>query len=196
MPFTAAAKAKNWEQQKRALTCGADIIIATPGRLIAHLQMGYVKFDQIKYLVLDEADKMMDMGFSDDILNIVRQLPKQRQTLLFSATMPNKIRDFSQQILNEPEEIRLAVSKPAAGIDQQLYMAFDRQKIYILEHIHQNPGRAEHGAVYLARKQPWAASCAPSTSSATRPRASAPTAPRKSARKSCAPSKTSSSLFW
>ncbi|MCB2411199.1 DEAD/DEAH box helicase [Hymenobacter sp. BT178] len=128
-------KSENWEQQKRALTSGADIIIATPGRLIAHLQMGYVKFDQIKYLVLDEADKMMDMGFSDDILNIVRQLPKERQTLLFSATMPNKIRDFSKQILKDPEEIRLAVSKPAAGIDQQFYMAFDRQKIYLLEHI-------------------------------------------------------------
>ncbi len=128
-------KSEGWEQQKRALTSGADIIIATPGRLIAHLQMGYVKFDQIKYLVLDEADKMMDMGFSDDILNIVRQLPKERQTLLFSATMPSKIRDFSQQILRNPEEIRLAVSKPAAGIDQQLYMAFDRQKIYVLEHI-------------------------------------------------------------
>lgn len=128
-------KSENWEQQKRALTSGADIIIATPGRLIAHLQMGYVKFDQIKYLVLDEADKMMDMGFSDDIFNIVRQLPKERQTLLFSATMPSKIRDFSQQILNQPDEIRLAVSKPAAGIDQQMYMAFDRQKIYILEHI-------------------------------------------------------------
>ncbi|MBH8570924.1 DEAD/DEAH box helicase [Hymenobacter negativus] len=128
-------KSENWEQQKRALTSGADIIIATPGRLIAHLQMGYVKFDQIKYLVLDEADKMMDMGFSDDILNIVRQLPKQRQTLLFSATMPSKIREFSQQILHQPDEIRLAVSKPAAGIDQQFYMAYDRQKIYLLEHI-------------------------------------------------------------
>ncbi|MDB5233662.1 MAG: box helicase, partial [Hymenobacter sp.] len=107
-------KSENWEQQKRALTSGADIIIATPGRLIAHLQMGYVKFDQIKYLVLDEADKMMDMGFSDDIFNIVRQLPKERQTLLFSATMPTKIREFSQQILQNPDEIRLAVSKPAA----------------------------------------------------------------------------------
>ncbi|WP_460503171.1 DEAD/DEAH box helicase, partial [Hymenobacter agri] len=128
-------KSENWEQQKRALTSGADIIIATPGRLIAHLQMGYVKFDQIKYLVLDEADKMMDMGFSDDIFNIVRQLPKERQTLLFSATMPQKIREFSQQILQNPDEIRLAVSKPAAGIDQQFYMAYDRQKIYILEHI-------------------------------------------------------------
>ncbi len=128
-------KSEGWEQQKRALTSGADIIVATPGRLIAHMQMGYVKFEDLKYLVLDEADKMMDMGFSDDILNIVRQLPKQRQTLLFSATMPTKIRDFSRQLLQEPEEIRLAVSKPAAGIDQQFYMAFDRQKIYLLEHI-------------------------------------------------------------
>jgi len=128
-------KSEGWEQQKRALTSGADIIIATPGRLIAHMQMGYVKFEHLKYLVLDEADKMMDMGFSDDILNIVRQLPQKRQTLLFSATMPSKIREFSQQILHEPEEIRLAVSKPAAGIDQQFYMAFDRQKIYLLEHL-------------------------------------------------------------
>ncbi|WP_374940578.1 DEAD/DEAH box helicase [Hymenobacter sp. NBH84] len=131
-------KSEGWEQQKRALTGGADIIIATPGRLIAHMQMGYVKFDQLNYLVLDEADKMMDMGFSDDILSIVRHLPKERQTLLFSATMPNKIKEFSKQLLQEPEEIRLAVSKPAEGINQQFYMAFDRQKIYLLEHILKN----------------------------------------------------------
>ncbi|WP_151089586.1 DEAD/DEAH box helicase [Hymenobacter baengnokdamensis] len=128
-------KSENWEQQKRALTSGADIIVATPGRLIAHMQLGYVKFDDLKYLVLDEADKMMDMGFADDILNIVRQLPKQRQTLLFSATMPSKIRDFSQQILHEPDEVRLAVSKPAAGINQQFYMTFDHQKLPVLEHL-------------------------------------------------------------
>jgi superfamily II DNA/RNA helicase len=128
-------KSENWEQQKRALTSGADIIIATPGRLIAHMQLGYVKFEDLQYLVLDEADKMMDMGFSDDILNIVRQLPKQRQTLLFSATMPSKIRDFSQQILHEPDEVRLAVSKPAAGINQQFYMTFDHQKLPVLEHL-------------------------------------------------------------
>ncbi len=128
-------KSENWEQQKRALTSGADIIIATPGRLIAHMQLGYVKFDDLKYLVLDEADKMMDMGFADDILNIVRQLPKQRQTLLFSATMPSKIKDFSQQILREPDEVRLAVSKPAAGINQQFYMTFDHQKLPVLEHL-------------------------------------------------------------
>ena len=128
-------KSENWEQQKRALTSGADIIVATPGRLIAHMQLGYVKFDDLKYLVLDEADKMMDMGFADDILNIVRQLPQQRQTLLFSATMPSKIRDFSQQILQSPDEVRLAVSKPAAGINQQFYLTFDHQKLPVLEHL-------------------------------------------------------------
>ena len=128
-------KSENWEQQKRALTSGADIIIATPGRLIAHMQLGYVKFEHLRYLVLDEADKMMDMGFADDIFNIVRQLPAKRQTLLFSATMPSKIRDFSQQILQSPDEIRLAVSKPAAGINQQFYMTFDHQKLPVLEHL-------------------------------------------------------------
>ncbi|MCY7352904.1 MAG: DEAD/DEAH box helicase [Cytophagaceae bacterium] len=126
---------EEWEQQRRALTTGADIIIATPGRLMAHIQMGYVKFDKLNYLVLDEADKMLDMGFSDDIMSIVDKLPKQRQTLLFSATMPNKIREFSKRILQNPEEIRLAVSKPAEGIDQQFYLAYDRQKLAVLSHL-------------------------------------------------------------
>ncbi|MDB5242107.1 MAG: box helicase, partial [Spirosoma sp.] len=112
-------KGDDWDKQRKALETGADIIIATPGRLMAHMQLGYVNFDKIDYLVLDEADKMLDMGFSDDIMNIVEKLPAKRQTLLFSATMPNKIREFSKRILTEPEEIRLAVSKPAAGIDQQ-----------------------------------------------------------------------------
>ncbi|GAA4384835.1 DEAD/DEAH box helicase [Hymenobacter koreensis] len=128
-------KSENWEQQKRALTQGADIIVATPGRLIAHMQLGYVKLDQIDFLVLDEADKMLDMGFSDDILQIVSHLPTHRQTLLFSATMPNKIRDFSKKILHEPDEIRLAVSKPAENINQQLYMVYDTMKIALLEHL-------------------------------------------------------------
>ncbi len=130
-------KGENWDQQRRALTDGADIIIATPGRLMAHMQLGYVKFDKLDYLVLDEADKMLDMGFSDDILNIVRQIPAKRQTLMFSATMPNKIRNFAQQILQEPAEITLAVSKPAEKIDQQFYMAYDRQKLPLLAHLMQ-----------------------------------------------------------
>ncbi|NEM97147.1 DEAD/DEAH box helicase [Pontibacter sp. BT327] len=128
-------KGDEWDQQKRALTSGADIIIATPGRLMSHMALGYVKLDQLNYLVLDEADKMLDMGFMDDILKIVRQLPTNRQTLLFSATMPKKIRDLSQQILQNPEEINLAVSKPAEGIDQRMYLTYDNQKLPLLEHL-------------------------------------------------------------
>ncbi len=129
------SKGDEWEQQKRALTGGADIIIATPGRLMSHMALGYVKLDQLKYLVLDEADKMLDMGFMDDILKIVRALPTERQTLLFSATMPKKIRDLSQQILQQPSEINLAISKPAEGIDQRLYLTYDNQKLPLLEHL-------------------------------------------------------------
>ncbi|WP_114778810.1 DEAD/DEAH box helicase [Botryobacter ruber] len=129
------SKGGDWDQQKRALTGGADIIIATPGRLIAHMAMGYVKLDQLLHLVLDEADKMLDMGFMDDILKIVRQLPQHRQTLLFSATMPRKIRELAKQILKEPSEINLAISKPAAGIDQRLYLTYDNQKLPLLEHL-------------------------------------------------------------
>lgn len=144
-------KGENWDQQRRALTTGADIIIATPGRLIAHMQMGYVKFDQLNYLVLDEADKMLDMGFSDDILKIVRQLPKNRQTLLFSATMPNKIREFAKQILTEPEQISLAVSKPAEKIDQQFYLATDHQKLPLLTHLIQQTN-AQSMVLFTSRK--------------------------------------------
>ncbi|RNI29362.1 DEAD/DEAH box helicase [Rufibacter latericius] len=127
--------AQNWDQQKKALTSGADIIVATPGRLIAHMQMGYVKLDQLKYLILDEADKMLDMGFMDDLMKIISTLPKERQTLMFSATMPPKIRTFAKQILQEPEEISLSISKPAANIDQRIYLVYDNQKLRVLQHI-------------------------------------------------------------
>lgn len=146
-------KGDDWDKQRKALETGADIIIATPGRLIAHMQLGYVNFDKIDYLVLDEADKMLDMGFSDDILNIVAKLPTKRQTLLFSATMPNKIREFSKRILVDPEEIRLAVSKPAAGIDQQFYMAYDNQKLPLLAHLIQNsPTPVQSMVLFTSRK--------------------------------------------
>ena len=129
------SKGENWDQQKKALTSGADIIIATPGRLIAHMNMGYVKFDKLDYLVLDEADKMLDMGFMDDIMRIVKELPTKRQTLLFSATMPPKIRTLAKNILNEPAEISLAVSKPAEKIDQRFYFTYDNQKLPLLENL-------------------------------------------------------------
>ena len=128
-------KGESWDQQKKAITSGADIIIATPGRLIAHMNMGYVNFDKLEYLVLDEADKMLDMGFMPDLLRIVSQLPSNRQTLMFSATMPPRIRELARKILKDPEEINLAISKPAAGIDQQMYLTYDKQKPKLLEHL-------------------------------------------------------------
>lgn len=131
-------KGEEWDQQRKALVEGADIIIATPGRLMAHMNSGEVKFDHIKCLVLDEADKMLDMGFVDDILFVIKHLPANRQNLMFSATMPKKIKDFANRILNNPEEVRLATSKPAEGIDQQFYLANDEQKIPLLGHLLKN----------------------------------------------------------
>lgn len=128
-------KGPEWDQQKKALTQGADIIIATPGRLIAHLQLGYVSFSDVKHLVLDEADRMLDMGFLGDILKIMSFLPAKRQTLMFSATMPPKINELAKRILQNPEEIRLAVSRPADRIDQQFYLANDEQKLPLLLHL-------------------------------------------------------------
>ncbi len=125
----------SYEQQRRALNEGVDIIIATPGRLIAHLTSGVVKLNQLQHLILDEADRMLDMGFYDDIIRIISYLPANRQTLLFSATMPNKIRQLSQKILREPEQINIAISQPAVGILQQVYMVFDHQKIALIKSI-------------------------------------------------------------
>ena len=126
---------KDWEIQKDALKNGRDIIVATPGKLISHLAMGYVNFSKVKHLVLDEADKMLDMGFLDDLEKIISYLPKKHQTLLFSATMAPKIRTLSSKILVSPEEITLSISKPAAGVSQHLYLTFDNQKIAVLKHI-------------------------------------------------------------
>lgn len=124
-----------WDQQKRALEKGADVIVATPGRLLALLAAGTTVFDHLQHLVLDEADRMLDMGFFDDIIKIVSYLPQQRQTLLFSATMPPKIRQLAHRILQHPVEINIAIAKPAEGIIQQAYLVFDHQKEQLLMHI-------------------------------------------------------------
>lgn len=124
-----------WDQQRRALEEGADIIIATPGRLIALLATGKIILDHLEHLVLDEADRMLDMGFYDDIVKIINYLPKKRQTVLFSATMPPKIRVLANKILNQPEEINISIAKPAAGILQQAYVVFDDQKSPLIKHI-------------------------------------------------------------
>jgi ATP-dependent RNA helicase RhlE len=124
-----------WEQQKKALETGAEIVVATPGRLIALLAGGKIDLSSLEHLVLDEADRMMDMGFSDDILKIVNYLPQNRQTILFSATMPPKIRQFSMKILNKPEEISIAIGKTAEGVTQSMYSVYDTQKEDLVKHI-------------------------------------------------------------
>ena len=123
----------SFEQEKKALTQGANIIIATPGRLISHLNMGYVKISELKHLILDEADRMLDMGFSDDLNKIISFLPKKRQSILFSATMPPKIRDLAKKILHNPEQINISLSKPAAGVLQAAYVVYDTQKTELLK---------------------------------------------------------------
>jgi ATP-dependent RNA helicase RhlE len=122
-----------WDQQKRAMEGGVDLIIATPGRLIAQIAMGTIKFDHVEHLVLDEADRMLDMGFYEDILRIIKELPASRQTLLFSATMPPKIRALANRILKNPSEINIAISKPAEGILQQAYVVHNEQKEKLID---------------------------------------------------------------
>lgn len=121
-----------FEQQKRGLTLGADVVIATPGRLIAHLNLGYVDLSHVSYFILDEADRMLDMGFYDDIMQIVKYLPRERQTIMFSATMPAKIQQLANSILTDPLEVKLAVSKPAEKIVQAAYVCHERQKLGII----------------------------------------------------------------
>lgn len=128
LPIYGGNDGASFEQEKRALTSGANIIIATPGRLLSHINMGYVKFDHLKHLILDEADRMLDMGFYDDIMKIIKTIPANRQTLLFSATMPPRIREMASKILRNPQQINIAVSKPAEGIMQTAYLTYDKQK--------------------------------------------------------------------
>ncbi len=122
-------------QEKKGLSMGADIVICTPGKMMGHIKMGYVKLQALQYLVLDEADRMLDMGFFDDIMFIIDHLPVKRQNLLFSATMPPKIRELARKILKEPAEINISISKPNEKIVQQAYMVYDQQKIPLILHL-------------------------------------------------------------
>ncbi len=135
MAIYGGGSGKDWDIQKEALTEGTDIIVATPGKLLSHLQQGYVDFSKVQHLILDEADKMLDMGFAEDLIKIISFLPKERQTLMFSATMPPKIRELAKQILKDPDEITLSISKPAAGVTQRVALTFDNQKIPLIKHI-------------------------------------------------------------
>lgn len=122
-----------YEQEKRGFEHGASIIIATPGRLISHISLGNIDLSRVSFFILDEADRMLDMGFSEDIMQIERNLPKNRQTIMFSATMPEKISELAKTILTDPVEIKLAVSKPAEKIRQQACICYEAQKINFLK---------------------------------------------------------------
>ena len=122
-------------RQQKSLLLGADIVVATPGRLLAHLQLGKVDLSRVSFFILDEADRMLDMGFYDDIMQIVKYLPKERQTLMFSATMPPKIQQLAKTILNDPAEVKIAVSKPADKIHQSAYVCYEGQKTALLKHL-------------------------------------------------------------
>ncbi|MBY0537279.1 MAG: DEAD/DEAH box helicase [Chitinophagaceae bacterium] len=126
---------QNFVNEKKALQMGADIIVCTPGRMISHLNMGYVNMEKLRFLVLDESDRMLDMGFMDDINRIIQKLPESRQTLLFSATMPEKIRQLSRAILKNPVEINIAISKPPEKIVQKAFVVYDTQKLELVKHI-------------------------------------------------------------
>ncbi len=124
-----------YAQESRGMKLGADVLIATPGRLISHLKMGNLDLSRCSFYVLDEADRMLDMGFSEDIMKIVSQLPKECQRVMFSATMPSKIRELAVSLLHNPVEVKLAVSKPAEKIQQSAYVCYDPQKLGIIKHL-------------------------------------------------------------
>lgn len=135
IPVYGGGDGLTWDQQKTALIKGADMIIATPGRLLAHIQMKYVDFSSVRCLVLDEADRMLDMGFYDDIMKIVTLLPRQRQTLMFSATMPHEIRQLAKRIMIDPVQIDLGIAKPAEGIIQGIYLLSENQKLPLVKQL-------------------------------------------------------------
>lgn len=124
-----------WDVQKRGLLSGADVVIATPGRLLSHINLYNIDFSGVKYFILDEADRMLDMGFFDDIMKIANLLPKERQTVMFSATMPPKIQQMAKTILHNPEEITIAISRPPETILQSVYICYDAQKLGILKQL-------------------------------------------------------------
>lgn len=128
-----------WDQQKRGLKSGVDIIIATPGRLISHIKNSDIDLSHVKHFILDEADRMLDMGFLDDIMQIIHETPEDRQTVMFSATLPTKIRKMAKQILHNPVEVNIAISKPNEAIMQSAYVCFDSQKMAIIKDLFKKP---------------------------------------------------------
>jgi superfamily II DNA/RNA helicase len=139
-PFSSVAvyggnDAQAWDVQKKGLQSGADVVIATPGRLLSHINLYDIDFSEVSYFILDEADRMLDMGFYDDIMQIVKRLPANRQTIMFSATMPPKIRTLAKTILTNPAEVKIAVSRPPDTIDQKAYVCYESQKTGLVQHL-------------------------------------------------------------
>ncbi len=130
---------KGWDVQKRGMLMGSDVVIATPGRMISHLQNSGVDLSHVECLILDEADRMLDMGFSEDIMKIVSYMPRERQTIMFSATLPPKIRELAKTILRNPAEVNIAISKPNEAIDQSAYVCREGQKLGIIREMFAEP---------------------------------------------------------
>ncbi len=130
---------KGWDVQKRGMLMGSDVVIATPGRMISHLQNSGIDLSRVECLILDEADRMLDMGFSDDIMKIVSYMPKERKTIMFSATLPPKIRELAKTILRNPAEVNIAISKPNEAIDQSAYVCYESQKLGIIRELFAQP---------------------------------------------------------
>ena len=143
---------KEFSREKKALQDGADIVIVTPGRMLSHLNLGYVDLSELEVLILDEADRMLDMGFYQDIMRIAKHCKDSRQSLLFSATMPEKMRKLAHDLLNDPVTVQLALSKPAANVKQSAYVVFDHQKDRVLVDILKNK-KVESGIVFTSRKK-------------------------------------------
>lgn len=142
---------QRYQQELRGMSKGADIIVATPGRLISHINLGNIDLSKVSFFILDEADRMLDMGFYNDIITIAKQLPKKRQTMLFSATMPEEIRRLAKDLLTDPLQITLSIAKPADGITQQAYICYEKQKLGIINDIF-NSESSERVILFASRK--------------------------------------------
>jgi superfamily II DNA/RNA helicase len=144
---------EDWVEEKNAIQKGVDIIVATPGKFIAHLNMGYMDLSSVKYAILDEADRMLDIGFHDDIIKIFKHFAEQRQTLMFSATMPPKIRQLASQVLKDPKEISIAISKPAEGVLQAAYLCYDTNKAKFIKQLIEDKPSCKSIIIFTSTKK-------------------------------------------
>jgi ATP-dependent RNA helicase RhlE len=142
-----------WDTEKKTLKSGKGIVVATPGRLLAHIKLGYVNFTNVQHLILDEADRMLDIGFFDDLVKIISHLPKKRQSLMFSATMPDKVRTLANKILNKPKQVSTEISKPAEGVLQGTYLVYDKQKLPLLEKLIKDNPEYDSILIFTATKK-------------------------------------------